>query len=102
MRRLSPEQVTLVALRARALGDPTRVRILTVLARGEQPVGAIAATLVLEPSTISKHLQVLHHAGLVLRRRAASTVIYRLASPELADWCSYLSSVRLAGGEHGQ
>ena len=95
MKRLSEEQVALVARRARALGDPTRVRILDLLARAEQPVGQIAATLDTQPSTVSKHLQVLFHAGLVQRRRSASAVIYSLAEPDLVEWCRYLGAPHL-------
>jgi DNA-binding transcriptional ArsR family regulator len=95
MKRFTDEQLNLVARRARALGDVTRVRILDVLGRAEQPVGMIAGALESEPSTISKHLQVLFHAGLVLRRRAASAVIYSIADPELLDWCRYLGAQRL-------
>jgi DNA-binding transcriptional ArsR family regulator len=96
MRRLSDEHVTLIARRARALGDPTRVRILDVLGRNEQPVGQIATALDSQQSTISKHLQVLFHAGLVDRRRAASTVIYSIADPELLEWCRYMGLPQLA------
>ena len=96
MRRLSDEQVSQVARRARALGDATRVRILEVLARSEQSVGEIAAAVEAEPSMISKHLQVLFHAGLVIRRRAASAVIYSIADDDLLDWCRHLSAPHLA------
>ena len=96
MKRLSEEQVVLVARRARALVDPTRVRILDLLARAEQPVAQIAATLDTQPSTGSKHLQVLFHAGLVHRRRSASAVIYSLAEPDLLEWCRYLGAPHLA------
>lgn len=96
MKRLSDEQATLVAERARALGDPTRVRILDLLGHAEQPVGQIASALACEPSLISKHLQVLFRAGLVVRRRSASAVIYSIASEELSDWCRYLAAARLA------
>ena len=78
MKRLSQEQIGTAASRARALGEPTRVRILDILARNEQPVGQIAAALSLQQSSASRHLQVLYHAGLVQRRREASTVIYSL------------------------
>jgi DNA-binding transcriptional ArsR family regulator len=97
MRRLSDEQVSVIARRARALGDPTRVRILDVLGRSEQHVGQIAITLRLPPSSVSKHLQVLFHAGLVQRRREASSVIYSVAHDRLIDWCRYLGSARLEG-----
>jgi DNA-binding transcriptional ArsR family regulator len=92
MKRLSKEQVTRVAGRSRALGDPTRVRIVDVLARSEQSVGQLAAALRCEPSTISKHLQILFQAGLLERRRDASAVIYSIASPDLAVWCRYLGA----------
>ena len=95
MKRLSDEQVALIARRARALGDPTRVRILDVLARTEQAVGQIALALDSEPSMISKHLQVLFHAGLVDRRRSASAVIYSIADADLNDWCRYLGASHL-------
>jgi DNA-binding transcriptional ArsR family regulator len=97
MKRLSEEHVSLIASRARALGEPVRVRILEALARGEQAVGQLAGALSMQQSTASKHLQVLFHAGLVHRRREASTVIYSLADAELIAWCRYLSTRQLAG-----
>jgi DNA-binding transcriptional ArsR family regulator len=96
MKSLSHEHVSRIANRARALGEPTRVRILTVLARGEQPVGHIAAAIDTQQSTVSKHLQVLFNAGLVQRRRSASTVLYSLSSPALVEWVRYLGLRTLA------
>src|SRR5919108_5826991 len=90
MKQWSNDHVSRIASRARALGEPTRLRILSVLSRGEQPVGHIASTLNTEQSTISKHLQVLFHAGLVQRRRSASAVIYSISSPELLKWIQFL------------
>ena len=98
MKRLSDEQTGLIVERARALGDPTRVRIIDLLASAEQPVGQIASALACEPSMISKHLQVLFRAGLVVRRRSASAVIYTIASDELSEWCRYLATARLDRG----
>ena len=98
MKNFSDAQIAQIAARSRALGDPTRVRIVTVLLKGEQAVGQIAEAAGTQQSTASKHLQVLFHAGLVQRRRAASTVIYSIESPELLDWCRYLSGRNLAQG----
>jgi ArsR family transcriptional regulator, lead/cadmium/zinc/bismuth-responsive transcriptional repressor len=95
MKRLSEVQVQLVVQRSRALSDATRVRILDILTRSPQPVGQIAAALRSEPSLISKHLQVLHHAKLVDRRREASTVIYRVVSSDVLACCRYLASADL-------
>lgn len=91
MRLLSDDHIHRIAGRAHALADPTRIRIVHVLGRNQLAVGEIAATLASEPSTISKHLQVLFREGLVVRRRSASAVIYSLADPHLLDWCRYLS-----------
>ncbi len=91
MRALSPEHVRRIAARAHALADVTRIRILQTLARNELPVGRMAAALASEPSTISKHLQVLFREGLVARRRAASTVIYSIADAALLEWFAYLA-----------
>ena len=94
MKQLSGEQIDLVTTRARALGDATRVRILLALGRGEKAVGQIADLTGTQQSTVSKHLQVLFHAGLVQRRRSAATVYYWLASPQLLDWVRYLGASR--------
>ena len=83
MRPLSGEHIFRIVARGRAMGDATRVRILNVLSRGEQPVGQLAQTLATEPSTVSKHLQVLFNAGLVFRRREASAVIYSTSIRQL-------------------
>lgn len=92
MKRFTDEQIDIIAARSRALGDATRLRILSVLARGEQQVSQIAEAAGTQQSTASRHLQVLFHAGLVQRRREASTVIYWIAAPELLEWCRFLAS----------
>jgi ArsR family transcriptional regulator len=94
MKTLSDEQMRMVAVRGSALADPTRVRIIDVLARAPLPVGRVAASLRSEPSTISKHLQVLFRAGLVERRRSGSAVIYSLADTQLIACCRYLGATR--------
>jgi DNA-binding transcriptional ArsR family regulator len=99
MRRLSQEHVSLIANRARAVAEPARVRILERLSRGDHAVGQLAAALGMQQSTVSKHLQVLYRAGLVGRRRSASTVIYSIAAAELMAWCRYLAHRQLATTE---
>jgi ArsR family transcriptional regulator len=95
MKTLSNERLQLIASRARAMGDPTRIRILSVLERGEQPVGQIAVAAGTRQSTASKHLQVLFHAGLVQRRRDASAVFYWLSSSNLVRCYRFLAAPRL-------
>jgi len=77
----------------KALSDPGRVRVLLALRRGELCVCQITGLFGLAPSTISKHLSVLHHAGLILSRKSERWVYYRLpdkSAPvvvrEALDW----------------
>jgi DNA-binding transcriptional ArsR family regulator len=91
MKQLSGDHIDRIARRAHALADATRVRIVYTLARNELAVGQIAASLDSDPSTISKHLQVLFREGLVTRRREARAVIYSIADAQLLEWCRYFS-----------
>src|SRR5208282_3155142 len=77
----------------RALADPSRVRILLALRRGELCVCQITELFGLAFSTISKHLSILQHAGLIQSRKSERWVYYRLpdkAAPvpvrEALDW----------------
>lgn len=63
----------------KALADPSRVRILLALRRGELCVCQITELFGLAPSTVSKHLSILHHAGLILSRKTERWVYYRLS-----------------------
>jgi ArsR family transcriptional regulator len=62
----------------KALADPSRVRILLALRQRELCVCQITELFGFSPSTISKHLSVLHHAGLILSRKTERWVYYRL------------------------
>ena len=77
----------------KALSDPSRVRMLLALRRRELCVCQITELLGLAPSTISKHLSILHHAGLIQSRKTERWVYYRLpdksapvAMREALDW----------------
>jgi DNA-binding transcriptional ArsR family regulator len=54
-----------------ALADPTRRAILARLADGTATVNELVEPFHLSQPTISKHLKVLEHAGLVVRGREA-------------------------------
>ena len=77
----------------KALSDPNRVRILLALRQGELCVCQITELFGFAPSTISKHLSILHHAHLILSRKSERWVYYRLpdkstpvAVREALDW----------------
>ena len=71
----------------RALADPTRRRILEILAdRGELAVGQLAAEFPdLVASGVSKHLMGLRAAGLVHVTRQGRRRLYRIAPETLAE-----------------
>jgi DNA-binding transcriptional ArsR family regulator len=62
----------------RALGDPTRVRILDALSRAELCVCDIATLLSLTESAVSHQLRLLRSLRLVRSRRAGRRVFYAL------------------------
>jgi DNA-binding transcriptional ArsR family regulator len=63
----------------RALGDPSRLRLLTRLAAGEVCVTELAELEDEKMTTVSARLQVLHEVRLVKRRREAKHVYYALS-----------------------
>ena len=63
----------------RALADPTRLRILAVLAGGATCVGDLAGALGSPQSTTSRHLAYLRRAGLVDARQDGRWSFYSLA-----------------------
>ena len=72
------------ALRFRALGDETRLRIIEQLASGERSVSDLMARLDLGQSLMSHHLRILRESGLVSDRREGRWILYSIAEPALA------------------
>ena len=62
----------------RALADPNRVRVLLALRRGELCVCQLTELFGLAFSTVSRHLSILNHAGLIQSRKTERWVYYRL------------------------
>jgi DNA-binding transcriptional ArsR family regulator len=69
----------------KALAHPARVRILEVLAEGEQPVGAIQPLVGIELSHLSQQLGVLRRVGVVISRKEGSSVIYAVKDPLVVE-----------------
>jgi ArsR family transcriptional regulator, arsenate/arsenite/antimonite-responsive transcriptional repressor len=63
----------------KALSDETRVRALLSLRDGELCLCQVIEFLKLSPSTVSKHMDLLHKAGLVERRKDGRWHYFRLA-----------------------
>lgn len=68
----------------RVLADPTRVRLLTLLAREELTVAELADVTGLAQPRVSTHLAKLKEAGLVRDRRSGVSAFYRFNERELS------------------
>lgn len=77
-----------------ALADPTRRAMLIRLANGEATVSELMEPFALSQPTISKHLQVLEHAGLVAQSRDAQRRPRRLTASALDDIDSWIGEFR--------
>lgn len=82
-----------VALRLKALADPARVKIMSLLfgsADGEENSGDLAAVLGLTESTVSHHLAQLRKAGLVESHRRGMNVYHRPNRDALSALCAVI------------
>jgi len=68
----------------RALGDASRVRILSAIAKGEQNVGAIAKVVGISESAVSHHLRGLRQMRLVRARKDGRQVYYSVDDEHVA------------------
>src|ERR687886_2913302 len=83
-----PTPADLVAKYFRALGDPTRVRILALVRERERSVGELVAALGAAQPRVSNHLACLRWCGFVVARREHRTVYYRLADDRVVELVS--------------
>lgn len=75
------------------LADPKRLRLLDALRDGERSVGELVEVLGASYPNVSQHLTGMRDAGVVLTRKAGTTVFYRLAFPRLLDACDIVHEV---------
>jgi DNA-binding transcriptional ArsR family regulator len=81
----TPASADLVAKYFRALGDPTRLRILDLLqANGELAAGELGRRLGQPQPKVSNHLACLRWCGFVATRRHHRIIYYRLADQRVA------------------
>ena len=97
----TPTEPELVAKYFRALGDPTRVRILELLGDGgELSVGELVARLGQSQPKVSNHLACLRWCGFVHTRREHPTVYYRLADARVAQLLAVGRGLLTDNAEH--
>ena len=74
----------------RALAEPNRRRILTLVKDAELTAGEIASHFEVSRPAVSQHLTVLKEAGLVHERRNGTRRLYSVRPEGLADVKAYL------------
>ena len=82
---IGEDDVTDLAETFRALGDPTRVRILDALSHGELCVCDLAAIVKMSESAVSHQLRLLRNLRLVKPRRDGRMVFYALDDRHVTD-----------------
>ena len=93
---LSPEAAADIAAKLKALADPIRLRLFSLVAShsgGEACVCDISSDIDVTQPTVSHHLKVLKEAGLLTSERRASWVYYSVVPQALTTLSSVLSAV---------
>jgi ArsR family transcriptional regulator, arsenate/arsenite/antimonite-responsive transcriptional repressor len=92
---LSAEQAERIAPLLKALGDPVRLRLMSLVAShpgGEVCVCDLTSAFDLSQPTISHHMKVLHEAGLVDREKRGVWVYYRARTGALASLAALIGN----------
>lgn len=84
---MPPEVFEPVAAYFRALSEPTRLHILSLLRTGEHNVGELAQLCDYTAANISRHLSVLRKHGLVERETRGNSAYYRIADVSVNELC---------------
>jgi DNA-binding transcriptional ArsR family regulator len=84
---LAPEALGLVAARFRALGDPSRLRILNQLLVREMSVQQLVDATGLSQTATSRHLAALRAERIVERRAEGRNAFYRVVDASIAELC---------------
>jgi DNA-binding transcriptional ArsR family regulator len=79
--------VELVAQRFRVLGEPMRIKLLDRLREGSATVGELQQVLGASQQNVSKHLAILHDAGMVSRTKEGNHARYAISDPGVFELC---------------
>lgn len=84
---LTDPLIDLVAERFRVLGEPMRIRLLNELRDHDASVGELREAIDASQQNVSKHLAILHQAGMVERSKVGNQTRYRISDPSVFELC---------------
>jgi DNA-binding transcriptional ArsR family regulator len=84
------------------LAVPVRLRIISVLCRGEQNVSCLLGEIKVSQPAMSGHLSVLYRADVLARRRSGTQIFYRIADESVVTVCKAACSQVELDGEGGR
>ncbi len=84
---LSEEALSLVAERFKALSEPTRLKLIMALEKGEKNVSELVDTIGATQANVSRHLQYLTDAGVLGRRKDGLRVYYHIVDSSVFNLC---------------
>jgi DNA-binding transcriptional ArsR family regulator len=79
--------IELVAQRFRVLGEPMRIKLLDRLREGDATVSELQEALGASQQNVSKHLGILHAAGMVRRSKEGNSTRYAISDPSVFELC---------------
>jgi DNA-binding transcriptional ArsR family regulator len=79
--------IELVAQRFRVLGEPMRIKLLDRLRESDATVSELQEALDASQQNVSKHLGILHTAGMVARAKDGTQVRYSISDPSVFELC---------------
>lgn len=93
--------VELIAQRFRVIGEPMRIKLLDRLRTGPATVNELREALGASQQNVSKHLGVLHNAGIVGRTKEGTSVRYAIADESVFALCEQVcGGLRAQLAEH--
>jgi DNA-binding transcriptional ArsR family regulator len=100
--RLSPHatDVELLAKYFRGFGDPTRLRILALVAEQERSVGELVTILKQPQPKVSNHLACLRWCGFVTAERRGKRVFYRVSDVRVTEVIALTRTLLDGNEEH--
>jgi len=77
----------------KSLGHPLRLQIVDLLNKGESSASDLISAIGISKGSLSKHMSLLAHGGIVDSRREGRQIFYRLTDPEIHKACAIMRSI---------